>query len=103
GIIEAGWVDELLGFLRDARLEPVVWCDVTPKPKDHEIHAAYERYVEQAWRVIIALGGGSCIDAAKGVAILSGNGGRILDYAGVDLGRKPIPPLPLIPSPSATG
>ena len=103
GIIEAGWVDELLGFLRDARLEPVVWCDVTPNPKDHEIHAAYERYVEQGCDVIIALGGGSCIDAAKGVAILSGNGGRILDYAGVDLVGKPIPPLLMIPSTSGTG
>ena len=103
GIIEAGWVDELLRFLRDARLEPVVWCDVTPNPKDHEIHAAYERYVEQGCDVIIALGGGSCIDAAKGVAILSGNGGRILDYAGVDLVGKPIPPLLMIPSTSGTG
>jgi alcohol dehydrogenase class IV len=103
GIIEAGWVDELLRHLRDARLDPVVWCDVTPNPKDHEIHAAYERYVEQGCDVIVALGGGSCIDAAKGVAILSGNGGRILDYAGVDLVGKPIPPLLMIPSTSGTG
>ena len=63
----------------------MVWSDVTPNPKDHEIHAAYERYVEEGCDVLIALGGGSCIDAAKGVAILSGNGGRILDYGGVDL------------------
>jgi alcohol dehydrogenase class IV len=103
GIIEAGWVDELLRHLRDVRLDPVVWCDVTPNPKDHEIHAAYERYVEQGCDVIVAIGGGSCIDAAKGVAILSGNGGRILDYAGVDLVGKPIPPLLMIPSTSGTG
>lgn len=31
--------------------------------------------------MLIALGGGSCIDAAKGIAILSSNGGDILDYA----------------------
>ena len=53
--------------------------------------------------MLIALGGGSCIDAAKGVAILSGNGGRILDYGGVDLVDKPIPPLLMIPSTSGTG
>ena len=53
--------------------------------------------------MLIALGGGSCIDAAKGVAILSGNGGRILDYGGVDLVAKPIPPLLMIPSTSGTG
>ena len=103
GIIEAGWCDELLGYLREARLTPVVWSAVTPNPKDHEIHAAYERYVEEGCDVLIALGGGSCIDAAKGVAILSGNGGRILDYGGVDLVAKPIPPLLMIPSTSGTG
>jgi alcohol dehydrogenase class IV len=103
GIIEAGWCEELLGHLRDARLDPVVWSAVTPNPKDHEVHAAFERYVEQGCDVIVALGGGSCIDAAKGVAILSGNGGRILDYGGVDLAGKPIPPLLMIPSTSGTG
>src|SRR6478735_7731526 len=103
GIIEAGWCDELVGYLRESGLEPVVWHDVTPNPKDHEIHAAYERYVEQGCDVLIALGGGSCIDAAKGVAILSGNGGRILEYGGVDLVAKPIPPLLMIPSTSGTG
>ncbi len=103
GIIEAGWCDELLGHLRDARLDPVVWSAVTPNPKDHEIHAAYERYLEQGCDVIVALGGGSCIDAAKGVAILSGNGGRILDYGGVDRVGQPIPPLLMIPSTSGTG
>jgi alcohol dehydrogenase class IV len=103
GIIEAGWCEELVGHLRAARLEPVVWSAVTPNPKDHEVHAAYERYVEQGCDVIVALGGGSCIDAAKGVAILSGNGGSILDYAGVDRVGRPIPPLLMIPSTSGTG
>ncbi len=53
--------------------------------------------------VIIAIGGGSCMDAAKGVAILCGNGGSILDYAGVDQAVEPIPPLVMIPSTSGTG
>ncbi|GAA2020988.1 iron-containing alcohol dehydrogenase [Nocardioides kribbensis] len=103
GIIEAGWVDALLGHLREARLTPVVWSEITPNPKDHEVRAAHRRYVEQGADVIIALGGGSCADAAKGVALLSGNGGDILDYAGVDRATAPIPPLLVIPSTSGTG
>lgn len=103
GIIEAGWVDELLGYLRASGLHPVVWAAVTPNPKDHEIRAAYECYREAEADVIIAIGGGSCIDAAKGVAILSGNDGDILDYAGVDQITNPIPPLLMIPSTSGTG
>jgi alcohol dehydrogenase class IV len=103
GIIDAGWCDELLRHLRESALEPVVWADVTPNPKDHEVQAAHERYVEEDCDVIVALGGGSCLDAAKGVAILQGNGGGILDYGGVDRVRQPIPPLLMIPSTSGTG
>ena len=103
GVIAAGWVDELLGYLRGAGLTPEVWHGVTPNPKDHEIAAGFEHYAASGCDVIVAIGGGSCIDAAKGIAVLSGNGGRILDYAGVDQILHPIPPLLMIPSTSGTG
>ena len=103
GIIEAGWTDELLGHLRAAGLAPTVWSGVSPNPKDHEIAAGYLAYLEQGADVIIAVGGGSCIDAAKGIAILSSNGGNVLDYAGIDMVTRPIPPLLMIPSTSGTG
>jgi alcohol dehydrogenase class IV len=103
GIIAAGWVDELLGHLRDAGLRPVVWSQVSPNPRDHEIRAAFAHYLEWECDVIIGIGGGSCADAAKGVAVLSGNGGDILDYRGVDQVTQPIPPLLIIPSTSGTG
>lgn len=103
GLIEAGWVDEAVGHLRLAGLAPVVWHGVTPNPKDHEIQSAFEQYCESGSDVIVGLGGGSCIDAAKGVAILSGNGGRILGYEGVDKVVHPIPPTVMVPSTSGTG
>jgi alcohol dehydrogenase class IV len=103
GLMAAGWADELLGHLRQAGLVPTLWHGVTPNPKDHEIDAGYLRYAESGCDVIIAIGGGSCIDAAKGVAVLSGNGGSILDYAGVDQFTNPIPPLLMIPSTAGTG
>ncbi len=103
GIIGAGWVDELVRYLRSAGLSPVVCSEVTPNPKDHEVAAAYESYLEGDADVIIGIGGGSVMDAAKGVAILSGNGGSVLDYAGVDRVGKPIPPTMMIPSTAGTG
>jgi 1,3-propanediol dehydrogenase len=103
GIIEAGWVAELEKHLRDAGVVPVVWSGVTPNPKDHEIEAGFVAYREADCDVLVAIGGGSVIDAAKGVAILSGNGGAILDYEGVDMVTSAIPPLVMIPSTSGTG
>jgi 1,3-propanediol dehydrogenase len=103
GIIAAGWVAELLAHLRCAGLEPQVWSGVTPNPKDHEIRAGHLAYADSGGDVIIGIGGGSALDAAKGIAILSGNGGSILEYAGVDLVTRPIPPLLMIPSTAGTG
>ena len=103
GLVEAGWVREAVAHLRNAGLRPVVWQDLTPNPKDHEIEAAYQEYAASGSDVIVAVGGGSCIDAAKGVAILSANGGRILGYEGVDQVVNPIPPLVMAPSTSGTG
>jgi alcohol dehydrogenase class IV len=53
--------------------------------------------------VVLGLGGGSVIDAAKGVALLAANGGRILDYEGIDRIEHPIPPLIMMPTTSGTG
>lgn len=103
GIIEAGWLDELQGYLTDARLPHVVWHGVTPNPKDHEVAAGFEAYRASGADVIVGLGGGSVIDAGKAIAVLSSNGGSILDYEGVDRVTNAIPPLIMIPSTSGTG
>ena len=73
-------------------MDPGVWSDVTPNPKDHEIEAGHERYREAGCDVVLGIGGGSVIDAAKGVALLAANGGRIPDFEGVDRIAHPIPP-----------
>lgn len=103
GVTQAGWAAQLVGHLRDAGLQPVVWQGITPNPKDVEITRGYHQYLESDCDVLIGIGGGSSMDAAKGIAILSGNGGSILDYAGVDQVTRPIPPLLMIPTTSGTG
>ncbi len=103
GLTEAGWPAQLCAHLADAGLRATVWDGVTPNPKDHEIAAGHLTYLDQRCDVIVALGGGSVIDAAKGIALLAGNGGTILDYEGVDRMALPIPPLVMVPSTSGTG
>lgn len=103
GLHEAGWVSALDARLREAGLEPVIFTQITPNPKDHEIEAAYAAYRELDGDVVVGLGGGSAMDAAKAVAILAGNGGSILDYRGVDQVHRSIPPMLMIPTTSGTG
>jgi len=103
GVTEAGWPAELLRHLRSAGMRPQLWNEITPNPKDHEIQAGFERYRDSGCDVVVGIGGGSVIDAAKGVALLAANGGAIGDYEGIDRISHPIPPLVMVPSTSGTG
>ncbi|HWM04785.1 MAG TPA: iron-containing alcohol dehydrogenase [Actinophytocola sp.] len=103
GVLAAGWVDRALPYLRDAGLSHQIWSELTPNPKDHEVEAGYATFADSGCDVLVAIGGGSSIDAAKGIAVLSGNGGRILDYEGIDTVTKPIPPMVMVPSTGGSG
>jgi alcohol dehydrogenase len=102
GIIEAGWADEVVGHLADEGLQATVWWGVTPNPKDHEVAQGVETYLAAGCDVLVVVGGGSCIDAAKGIATVAANGGRILDYEGIDQVRHPLPPVLAAPSTAGT-
>lgn len=103
GVLAAGWVEQALPHLRAAGLAYEVWSGVTPNPKDHEVEAGFGVYRERGCDVVVAIGGGSPIDAAKAISVLSGNGGRILDYEGIDTVPKPIPPMVMVPSTGGSG
>jgi len=103
GLFKAGWVDEVMKSLLQAGLGFVYFDQVTPNPKDSEIEAGAVEYISQCADVIVGLGGGSAMDAAKGIAILVSNGGKIRDYAGTDMINRPLPPLVLCPTTCGTG
>lgn len=103
GIAAAGWVEVVATEFLDCGLEPVVWDGLTPNPKDHEVDAGFEVYRDRGCDVVVGLGGGSVIDAAKAIAVLVGHGGRIVDFEGVDQASGPIPPMVMMPTTAGTG
>jgi alcohol dehydrogenase len=103
GVLAAGWVDRAAPHLADVSVRWRLWHDLTPNPKDFEVQAAFETFVESGCDALLAIGGGSCIDLAKAVAILSGNGGQILDYEGIDRATSPIPPMVMVPTTGGSG
>jgi len=103
GVLAAGWVERAVPHLADVRVSYRLWHDLTPNPKDFEVQAAFEAYLESGCDALLAIGGGSCIDVAKAVAILSGNGGRILDYEGIDRATAPSPPTVMVPTTGGSG
>lgn len=103
GVIAAGWVERAVPHLEEAGTEYRLWHHLTPNPKDVEAEAGFEAYAANGCDALVAVGGGSCIDAAKAVAILTGSSGRILDYEGVDAVTSPIPPMVMVPSTGGSG
>ncbi len=103
GIIEAGWVDESIKSLEREGLKYVVYDNVVSNPRCFQVAQGAKLYHRKVCDVIVALGGGSPMDTAKGIAVVASNNGSIHDYAGCNLITQPIPPLICIPSTAGTG
>src|SRR5450756_1031099 len=76
GVRSHGWVDRVLPSIREAGLDYVIWDGVSENPKDVEVHRGAELYLSEECDAVLAVGGGSPIDAAKSVAIIVTNGGH---------------------------
>lgn len=103
GIEEAGWVQRLMDILKKEGIEWVYYPGVTSNPRDFQVEQGAELYRKNGTDVIIAIGGGSALDTAKGIAILATNGGRIRDYEGANRVSKPLPPMVLITTTAGSG
>lgn len=103
GIIEAGWVAESIRYIEKENLNYTIYDNVVTNPRDFQVEKGAQVYLQNECDVIVALGGGSPIDTAKGVAILVTNHGSIHDYVGCNIVNQPIPPLICIPTTAGTG
>lgn len=103
GLIAAGWVEELDQHLQHHGYPVSLWSAVTPNPKDHEVMAGARQYLREDCDGLIALGGGSVIDAAKGIGLLVTHGGDLQNFAGIGKTREPLPPLIAIPTTAGSG
>lgn len=98
GVRSAGWTDMVMANLGHAGIPFVVHDEITANPKDNEVDRGVEIFCDAQCDGIVAVGGGSPMDCAKGIGVVVANGGRILDYEGVDRIAIPMPPLICVPT-----
>ena len=103
GVVRAGWAGKVEALLSDAGISFERYDKVSPNPRDTEVMAGAEFYLRRRCDMIVAVGGGSPIDCAKGIGVVAANGGNVLDYEGVDNVPVPMPPLVCIPTTAGTG
>jgi alcohol dehydrogenase len=76
---------------------------VRENPTEHEVWHGVEVAREHRIDLIVAVGGGSAMDCAKGINFLLTNGGRMADYRGHDKATKPMLPSVGVPTTAGTG
>jgi len=103
GLEKSGWVEQLLDILAQEQLNWVYYSNVHSNPRDWQIQQGARLYKDQNCDVVMAIGGGSPMDAAKGIALVASNGGRVNDYEGANQIRDPLPPMIFIPSTASSG
>ncbi len=104
---KSGLIDKVADLLKKNGVSSAVYLGVSPNPKINEVDEAAALCIKENCDMVIGLGGGSAMDAAKGAALTAGSGGSIWDYVNLATkkGKNPVKALPimLIPTLAATG
>ncbi|WOE65239.1 iron-containing alcohol dehydrogenase [Aeromonas allosaccharophila] len=105
GVNATGLATLLANVLAEGDL-PVaaIWDEIPADSSTAVVERIAKRYRELDCDSLVALGGGSVIDTAKAVNILTSMGGEhLLDYSGAGCLTRPLKPLAVVPTTAGTG
>ena len=101
-----GYLDKLIGNLDKKSMEYVLFDEIEPNPLNTTVDKGADIAKEENCDIIIAIGGGSAMDASKAIALATNNPGKLWDYVQFGTGGKKTPEnkaLPLIAIPTTAG
>jgi alcohol dehydrogenase len=102
GVEAAGWVAPVRSSLEAAGIRTALFTAVTPNPRATEVAAGAEVYRATGCDALVAVGGGSAIDCAKGIGIVAANARPVLSFEGIDQVAEPMPPMVCVPTTSGS-
>jgi hydroxyacid-oxoacid transhydrogenase len=107
GVAATGHPQRVADQMKQFGIEAQVFDGALVEPTDESLQQAVDWARDHGpWDAFVAVGGGSSIDTAKAVDLLTTNPGELMDYVNkpVGGGRAPVNPLrPLIAVPTTTG
>ncbi len=92
------WLADVKRSLDEAGILYETFTGVSPNPRAEEVMTGTELYHNSGCDVIVAVGGGSPMDCAKAIGIVSSNQQDVLSFEGVDRIFLPVPPLIFVPT-----
>jgi len=96
-------ITSVISSLQDVGLKIRIFDEIEPNPDIETVARGARLAVKDNINLIIGLGGGSAIDAAKGISIVATHGSNIWMYVGTDKVPGPTIPIVAIPTTSGTG
>lgn len=104
GIKNLGLTTTLEKCLKDSKINFEIFDDVVPNPTTDNVENAVKIYNDSECKGIIAIGGGSVIDCAKGVGARVVNPNKpLVKMKGLLKVKQPLPNLIAIPTTAGTG
>ena len=104
GLMNLGLPNGLLKALEENNIEYVLFSEVKPNPTSSDVEAGYKLYAENNCQCIVAFGGGSPMDCAKGIAAKSAHPHKsVAQLQGLLKVHKRIPLFFAVPTTAGTG
>lgn len=103
GVQKAGLIESITAGLAQKAIAFDVFSEVEANPRDSTIHAGAELARKAGSDLFVGVGGGSAMDAAKGIAMLMTNPGNVVDYDGINKVVHDLPFLVAVPTTAGTG
>jgi len=103
GVKSAGLLEPVYASLQQAQITFAEIADVKANPRAEHINQAAARFRGQGFDGLLAVGGGSAMDAAKALAVLLTHEGKIEDYQGAFTLKRPAMPVVAMPTTAGTG
>ena len=103
GMMQLGPAREIADLLKDAGLAVAIFDGVQPDPTDRNVRDGLAMFQVERCQGIVAVGGGSPIDAAKAISVLATNPPPLSQYAGYHQLPRAGAPLLAIPTTAGTG
>jgi len=103
GLARSGHADRAHGILARAGVEVVEFHDFAPEPDSAMVESGAQVVRAAQIDSMVAVGGGSSLDCAKGLNFVLTNGGRMADYRGYGKATAPMLPMIAVPTTAGTG
>jgi alcohol dehydrogenase class IV len=103
GLERAGHPQRAQQVMREAGLQVHVFDEVRENPTNRQVDSGVAFARQRDIDIIVAVGGGSSMDCAKGINFLLTNGGTMADYRGYGKATRPMLPSIGVPTTAGTG